>query len=607
MGVPGLFSSLIREYNNADTEIIKKHIKPIIKQNNTDSTPPNSNPNSTYTVINLPNHFYLDFNCALYTALYNNLGIKTEDALILHIIEYLETLCSIIPDLVFIYIAIDGCPPFAKVVQQKDRRHHSVCKKNRANKINQTFGSEIDKTAINNEIDTNIFTPGTAFMYNLSIAIKKALKSNTIFKNKSIIFSDSSLVGEGEHKIIHHLKLAAHLAIDGNDNEKLLYGTDHNTIIYGLDGDLIFLSTILQQNNIYLFREANEYGNLASSHQGKKFLFMDISVLSDAILESFKRYNPTIDKDFKHRFLDDYVFLCMMLGNDFMPKVHWYSIYEGGMEKILSCYFQIYNHRETFLVDSNSLQINTEMLCDIMFLIKGDEQDSICKLFEKRKKAKIYIKPEMSERERQQMLTDFYPLQHLYVEQEIAPTKPNWQQRYYKICFNMEKTPENVSMICQSYLKTLLFNFLYYYDECPSWDWYYPYAYAPTFGDIYEELLKHKNINVSYSASTASHKIFNFKKTEPIEQQTLLFAVIPFASRSLIVADASRKLSDPKCTMNIYFPKKYGLNVAFHRYYYECTPIIYRMDMDKVKKFMKECKYTEDELRRNLEGTLFVI
>jgi 5'-3' exoribonuclease 2 len=202
------------------------------------------------------------------------------------------------------------------------------------------------------------------------------------------------------------------------------------------------------------------------------------------------------------------------------------------------------------------------------------------------------------------MLTDFYPLQpqNLYIEQAIEPTKPNWQQRYYKTCFNMENTPENISNICQIYLKTLVFNFLYYFDECPSWDWYYPYAYAPTFSDVYEEILKHKNINTT---ATTSNKLFQFKKSIPIEQQTLLFVVIPLASRSLIVTDASRKLLDPKCPMNIYFPKKYSLNVAFHRYYHECTPIIYRMDMEKVKKFMKECKYTEDELRRNLDGELF--
>ena len=585
MGVPGLFSSLIKEYNNSETEIIKKNI------NN-----------------DLPNHFYLDFNCALYTALYSNSGIKTEESLIIHIIAYLESLCKIIPNMAFLYIAIDGCPPYAKVIQQKDRRHHSVCKKNRTNKINQTFGSNIDKTTINNDIDTNIFTPGTSFMYNLSRTIKNALNTSNTFKNISIIFSDSTLCGEGEHKILHHIKLASHLAINGTDKEQHLYGTEHNTIIYGLDGDLIFLSIILKLQNIYLFREANEYGNLASIHEGKKFLFMDIAMLSDTIIESFKKYNPTINKDIivkpqiKYRFLDDYVFLCMLLGNDFMPKNHWYSIYENGIQKILSSYFQIYNHSEKFLVDSNSLQINTEMLCDIWFLLKEKEQESIVKLFETRKKARIYIKSEMSERERQQMLTDFYPLQHLYIEKEIEPTKPNWQNRYYKICLNMENIPENISMICQAYLKTLLFNFLYYFDECPSWDWFYPYAYSPTFSDVYEELLKHKNIN-----ATSTNKMFQFKKSEPIEQQALLFAVLPFASRSLIVADASRKLNDPACHMNIYFPKKYSLNVAFHRYYHECIPIIPRMDIDKIKKFMAQCRFTDDELRRNQTGAIYIV
>lgn len=166
----------------------------------------------------------------------------------------------------------------------------------------------------------------------------------------------------------------------------------------------------------------------------------------------------------------------------------------------------------------------------------------------------------------------------------------------------MENGPDNLAMVCQSYLKTLVYNFLYYFDECPSNEWYYPYSYSPTFTDVYNELLKHKNIN-----ATSSNKIFHFKQTPAIDQQTLLFSVLPFSSRFLMVKDAGRKLSDPKCPMNIYFPKRYGLNVAFHRYYHECTPIIYRLDMDKIKKFMKECKFTEDELRRNLVGDLFIM
>ena len=60
MGIPGLFYKIIENYNNSDTRVIKKHIE-----------------------NDLPNHLYLDFNCAIYTALYSNIGIKTDESLIL--------------------------------------------------------------------------------------------------------------------------------------------------------------------------------------------------------------------------------------------------------------------------------------------------------------------------------------------------------------------------------------------------------------------------------------------------------------------------------------------------------------------------------------------
>jgi 5'-3' exoribonuclease 1 len=589
MGVPGLFASIVKNYNKIDRKIIKQ---------NTDN--------------DLPNHLYLDFNGGIYQVLRDE--IKTEEALIIHAVDYLETLCKIIPNLELIYIAIDGVCPRAKMEQQRQRRFHSVCRKNRSTKINAQFGSEIDKSSVNNSIDTNMITPGTRFMANLSEAIKERISGigsvegdgDSFFKQKRgdvhIIFSDASIPQEGEHKLLHHIKDAERLAVDGTEKEQALYGTDHNTIIYGLDGDLIYLSLTTHIPNIFLFREAAEYGNFAVIHSGKPYLFMDMNILQDAIIDHFGVYCGNVDTTKIDQYIDDYVFLGMILGNDFMPKQYWFSIHEGGNDKLLSAYFQIHNHTEKFLVNRQSMQINTEMLCDLWFIIKEQEKEAIGNLFEKRKKLRIRVKEDMSERERQQLLTDMYPLQHLYVEQEIQPYKVGWSERYYKICFNMDSNEKNIEMITQTYLKTLVWNFLYYFDECPSWDWYYPYAYSPTFSDIYNELIKHKNINI-----TSTGKIFQFGKTAPVEQQTLLFMVLPFASRKLMVCDAARQLETEKSPMNIYFPKKYGLNVAFHRYYYECSPIIYKMDLMKVKKFLKECKMTEDEKKRNMVGELFVV
>tara|TARA_Y100000389_G_scaffold171666_1_gene179489 strand:- start:881 stop:2635 length:1755 start_codon:yes stop_codon:yes gene_type:complete len=583
MGVPGLFSSIVKNYNNTDDKERK-----IIKQ----------------TIDNdLPNHLYLDFNGAIYQVLRDD--IKTEQTLIIHTIAYLETLCSIIPNLEFIYIAIDGVCPRAKMEQQRQRRFHSVCRKNRTSKINQDYGNELDKSSLNKDIDTNMITPGTRFMHNLSEQIKETIReggTNSIFKNKTIIFSDSSIPQEGEHKILQHIKEVQHLSINGTDKEQQLYGKEHNTIIYGLDGDLIYLSLTTHIPNIYLFREASEYGNLAVIHSGRPYLFMDITILQYAIVENFNKYCGIVEPTKINQYIDDYVFLGMILGNDFMPKQHWFSIYEGGFEKLLSAYFQIHNHTEQFLVNIVSMQINTEMLCDLLFIMKEQEKEAVDNLFEKRKKLRIRVKDDMTERQRQQLLTDMFPLQHLYIEKAIEPYKSGWQSRYYKTCFNMDDTNENLEMITQTYLKTLVWNFLYYFDECPSWDWYYPYAYSPTFTDIYNELVKHKNINI-----TTTSKVFHFGKTSPVNQQTLLFMVLPFASRNLMINDAKLQLESEKSIMNMYFPKRYGLNIPFHRYYYECTPIIYKMDLNNVKKFIKDCKMTEDEKKRNSVGELFCI
>ena len=422
MGVPGLFASIVKNYNKQNCKIIKQTI-----------------------TNNLPNHLYLDFNGGIYQVIRDE--IKTEEALIIHAVDYLETICKIIPNLELIYIAIDGVCPRAKMEQQRQRRFHSICRKNRSTKINEMFGSNIDKSSVNNSIDTNMITPGTRFMYNLSDAIKQRISDKDSFfktNNGHIIFSDSSIPQEGEHKLLHHIKHAAHLAIDGTEKEQLLYGSDHNTIIYGLDGDLIYLSLTTHIPNIYLFREAAEYGNFAVIHSGKPYLFMDMTIFQDAIIEHFNVYCGNVDNTKIDQYIDDYVFLGMILGNDFMPKQYWFSIYEGGNERLLSAYFQIHNHTEKFLVNRQSMQINTEMLCDLWFIIKEQEKEAIGNLFEKRNKLRIRVKDDMSERERQQLLTDMYPLQHLYIEQAIKPYKSGWNERYYRICFNMDNSPENI-------------------------------------------------------------------------------------------------------------------------------------------------------------------
>jgi 5'-3' exonuclease len=607
MGVPKLFHSLIQQYHhNAVT-----------------------NPTGYYIVQkelgnDLPVHLYFDFNSAIYQVITSE--IKTPETLIIHTVQYLETLCDLVPNLEVIYIALDGVPPFGKIKNQRERRFHSIAKHNRNRKITETYGSAIEKEKIktmkeSDSIDTNMITPGTTFMYDLGIAIRKKIieltKPGCAWHGKRVIFTDSNVPGEGEHKIIHHIREGSRLAIDGTFEERAMYSNPHNTVIYALDNDLIMLALSLNRyccnENIFLFREASEYGSLGALYaDGKAYLFMNITELENALVVNWQdRYGCCkIDsvKGARRRYIDDYIFLGMLLGNDFMPKTHWFSIAEGGFERLLSAYWQVHNHTELFLVNRDTMQIHTEMLSDILYLVKEQEQEAVESLFTKRRKSRIPIKPDMTEKERQQMLVDFYPLQFLQIEQAIEPRRDGWRERYYKICFNLEASSENITMITQSYLKTLTWNFHYYFDKCIGWDWAYPFSYAPCWTDIYNELCKYKNINANVGCARG---IFNFGNskmaTNPIEAQKLLVMVLPWASRRFMPIDAVKKIDNKDSPIRVYFPKKYGLNVAFHRYYHECTPIMYKMDLIKVTRFVNNCNLTEDELKRNIVGAVFSI
>ncbi len=609
MGVPKLFHSLIQQYHHNDV----------------------SNPTGYYIIrkeldTTLPIHLYFDFNSAVYQVIKPE--IKTEDVLITHVVDYLDSLCNAIgkDKCVLVYIALDGVPPMGKIQQQRIRRFHSICRNNRIRKINESYSGTEDKVVSGGggEIDTNMITPGTAFMHSLGLAIKKYIlekaKSNTgiasIYRKIKYIFSDSSIPGEGEHKLIHHIREGTYLAVDGNVEERELYGKEHNTVIYALDNDLIMLALTLGIDNLYLFRESTEYGQFAMIHEGRRYLYMDIAELEEALIQNFRdSYGCSKIESVKEkrRYIDDYVFLGMLLGNDFMPKTHWFSIAEGGYDRLLSAYWQIHNHTEAYMIDREKMTINTEMLCDMLYLVKEGEQEAVESLFAKRRRAKIHVRNDCTERERQILLMDFYPLQHIHVEQGINPWKVGWRERYYQICFNMDsRHNENVAMITQAYLKTLVWNFHYYFNSgtwtgtgnsggCISWDWAYTFPYAPTWHDIYNELVMHKNINVG-----CSDKLFKFGTSKPVDSQTLLMMVLPWASRRFMASGIVNKLEHSYCPMHIYFPKKYGLNVAFHRFYHECTPIIYKMDMVKVIRFINGCKLNEEELKRNLVGTEFL-
>jgi 5'-3' exoribonuclease 2 len=298
------------------------------------------------------------------------------------------------------------------------------------------------------------------------------------------------------------------------------------------------------------------------------------------------------------RFIDDYIVLMMLLGNDFMPKCYWMSIKAGGHAQLLRAYMTVINGvlagEDKWLYDRLGGGFNMPVL-QAIFRILAEKEDELARTFfdDRATRAKIRISEQATERERQIQLMEFMPLQYLNIEAEIRAGMPGWRERYYRVCMRVNPgNPANITNICEAYWRTLCWNAGYYLNDCPSWDWFYPYDYAPTMADMCAYLgnLKKSTTGVSFGQSA------------PITPQTLLLMVLPEKSSGLMARAVEQGIKSNPVLMGLYFPRSYELNIACHTRYHECSPQIPRINLRLCQNFIKKCKLSPSEEARNTVG-----
>ena len=606
MGIPGFFSFL-KKYNNVNNNLDNNYLKTsLVKQNEIPSQ--------------FNYHFFLDFNGAIYTAYYSK-TIKTEEALIANTIGYLDILLSIYINeketencnLKTLFIALDGVPPRAKIEQQRTRRFHSVKEKQLDKDISNKWGNEKNTTGEDdisnkNTLDTTIITPGTKFMTMLKIAIEHHLKTNSKYSMiDTIIFSSADVPGEGEQKIFKYIK---------QKNKENFYNDDDKIIIYGLDADLIMLSMISHVNNVYLLREKSHFGSYLFEIEGYEFMYLDIDILKMCLMKEFQRYLNNIRFEDIVRLIDDYVFLMFIIGNDFIPKIPHFSVYNNGVDILMETYCKLYNHHQLFLVDNQRMRINEYFLFMLMSELADIEQKHMCSYVAKRQRRKINMNNIDTEEDRRKQLLKFFPLQHLNIEKHINPFENGWRSRYYDICLNIKYNDYNKNNVVKQYLESLLWTFNYYYGNVISWDWFYQYQFGPTCKDIFEYLEQNANINSTVTKKTTTTRIqmtydinklkHEFKLGKPLKQQELLIMVLPMESSKYMINNF-KIMYENNDIIKSYFPIKYLISIPFHSMFWECHPILPKINSDIIKKEIKKIYLTNDEQQRNKIGVDFIL
>jgi 5'-3' exonuclease len=558
MGIPTYFAFLIKQYPT----IIKKQLSHKIGR------------------------IFLDLNCAIHPCCrniiekYKDVDIsndKLEEFMIKEIINYIKKIYNFsLPSDLF-YIAIDGVAPRAKCSQQRLRRFKSVKEKKTISSLKLENGYEDITTW-----DTNAITPGTIFMDKLNLALKKFIKEYE-FKVSKIILSDSTVPGEGEHKILEFIK----------KNKKSI---DLYDIIYGLDADLIMLALSTNNNKTALLREPVHYNKQNDIENEEEFLYLDIDDLKTYLVSELSiKLDSKSNKISSENIVKDYIFMCIMLGNDFLPHLPSLTIKTGGLDYIIDTYSEIKNKTEKYLIDNNT--INLQFLKKIFEVILNDEDKKLLEIYNFRKKFRLPRSNTKDYYEEKLHELNYYPILNKKIEERVLLGNTGWRERYYKSCFdNLQGRGYEINKICKNYLEGLSWNLEYYFKQCPSWDWYYKYRHAPSVYDL---------LNYIECDKFSNQLVLN--QSIPNSSFSLLMMVLPPESHHLLPESYQKIYLDINSGIAEYYPINYELDTLNKKFYWECIPILPDINLKKLTTTLPKLELTISENNRNKVGNELVI
>ena len=615
MGIPSYFSHIVKEYRH-----IIKDMRSLRQINN----------------------FYLDSNSLIYDAVKNNPTYdKTkhkeyENELMNMVCAKIDFYVDTLQPRDRVFIAFDGVAPVAKLSQQRDRRYKSW--------YTSQIQRDLEGAAYKDTWNTSAITPGTEFMKNLNTYVteyyEKKNKTPISIVAPKYIVSSSMESGEGEHKIFEYIR----------KHPEYHNSPDTTTLIYGLDADLIMLTLnhlhITNNKNMYLFRDTPEFiKSIDSSLDANRDYLLDIPELAIAIVDFMQEQgiitSECIEKDthththththtldpmtLQTNRIKDYIFLCFLLGNDFLPHFPAVNIRTGGIHILLNVYRETLGSDNTKFLTKSDYKTATNTIQwknfhEFVSHIAKTEDSLLIEEHKRRDKAEKRVgyqsqsqsrnhtheRNERNERNNtntkssnsstttttktstlqqtdEVLGTDIYkmdelltlPMKERSVEKYINPFQHDWEYRYYKSLFDVEITDERQRQICVNYLEGLEWTYNYYTTGCIDWRWCYKFHYAPLFKDLVKYI---PHMNTTFLQKKEKHAI------EDIVQ---LCYVLPRANLNLLPFNVNIVLLQ---RLGHLYGEDYDFKWAYCRYFWESHAELPTLNIEMLENIVHEGK-----------------
>ena len=596
MGIPSYFSHIVSKYR----KIIK----------------------SMETILHV-NNLYMDCNSLIYDAVKNNPTYEKgrnkeyERELIVAVCNKIDYYVGLLKPRDRVFVAFDGVAPVAKLSQQRDRRYKSWY----TGQIQRDIDGKLYKETWN----TSAITPGTKFMKDLNESVVeyflKKNGDNPASCKLEYIVSTSSVCGEGEHKIFEYMR----------KHPEYHNAPDVVTLVYGLDADLIMLTLnhLHITKNLYLFRDTPEFiKSLDSTLDANKDYLLDIPELAESIVKYIHNYDDvreagenkkivenrelkSIDENVHTNRIKDYIFMCFLLGNDFLPHFPAVNIRTVGIEIILNVYRETLGKTNKFLI--NGMKIQWKNFGEFIKHIADREDDLMIDEHKRRDKAAKRFggngggsggynnmnrrnerndKNQFINTNKQTILgsTDevlgvddikkmddllMLPMKDRSVEKYINPFERDWEYRYYKALFDIEITDDRRRQISVNYLEGLEWTFYYYIQGCIDWRWCYNYHYAPLFKDLVKYI---PQIDTQF-ITPSQHK--------SIEDLVQLCYVLPKANLNLLPIEVNVVLFQ---RLEHLYGDDYEFKWAYCKYFWESHADLPRLNIETLESVVNEAK-----------------
>ena len=202
-------------------------------------------------------NLYLDFNGIVHNATHpeDRPAPSTFDDMMLEVFRRVDRIVLAGRPRRLLYLALDGVAPRAKMNQQRSRRFMAVREAGQAARPNAIDAMTADDGA--GKFDHNAITPGTEFMHRLGKCLRYYCAERAArcvaWRRLTVILSDASVPGEGEHKIMEFIR---------QQRVRPGYDADSFHLVYGLDADLVMLSLATHEPRFALLRDFVPIGRL---------------------------------------------------------------------------------------------------------------------------------------------------------------------------------------------------------------------------------------------------------------------------------------------------------------------------------------------------------